>query len=81
MLAMNKDHADCAPLLESTASALNEEAPQMLLISALRTNIQLSIKYAVERSFTGILTLSFTWHLNITENWRGASKEYVKGLL
>ena len=57
---MNKDHADCAPLLESTASALNEEAPQMLLISALRTNIQLSIKYAVERSFTGILTLSFT---------------------
>ena len=60
MLAMNKDHADCAPLLVSTTSALGEETLQMLLISTQRTNIELCINYAVGRSFAGILTLSFT---------------------
>ncbi|KAJ8590501.1 GTP-binding protein [Rhizopogon salebrosus TDB-379] len=46
---MEKDSADCEPLLESTASALGEEAMQMLLISTQRTNMTLCIKYAVEK--------------------------------
>ncbi|OAX33752.1 hypothetical protein K503DRAFT_869355 [Rhizopogon vinicolor AM-OR11-026] len=47
---MHKDNTDCGPLLEGTASALGEEAMQMLLISTQRTNLALCIKYAVERS-------------------------------
>src|SRR6266436_3436998 len=46
---MDKDSADCGPLLEGTTSALGEEAMQMLLISTQRTNLALCIKYAVER--------------------------------
>ena len=46
---MDKDNADCGPLLEGTTSALGEEAMQMLLISTQQTNLELCIKYAVER--------------------------------
>jgi hypothetical protein len=46
---MEKDSADCVPLLESTTSVLGEEAMQMLLISTQRTNMALCIKYAVEK--------------------------------
>jgi hypothetical protein len=49
MLAMEKDTANCNPLLESTTSALGEESMQMLLISTQRTNMALCIKYAVEK--------------------------------
>jgi hypothetical protein len=49
MLATEKDSADCVPLLESTTSALGEEAMQMLLISTQQTNMALCIKYAVEK--------------------------------
>ncbi|OAX34850.1 hypothetical protein K503DRAFT_774089 [Rhizopogon vinicolor AM-OR11-026] len=45
---MDKDNADCGPLLEGTTSALGEEAMQMLLMSTQRTNLALCIKYAVE---------------------------------
>jgi hypothetical protein len=46
---MDKENADCEPLLEGTTSALGEEAMQMLLISTQRTNLVLCIKYAVKR--------------------------------
>ena len=49
MLEMEKDTADCVPLLEITTSALGEEAMQMLLISTQRTNMALCVKYAVEK--------------------------------
>jgi hypothetical protein len=49
MLEMEKDNANCEPLLESTTSTLGEEPMQMLLISTQRTNIALCIKYAVEK--------------------------------
>jgi len=49
MLEMEKNNADCEPLLESTTSALGEEAMQMLLISTQQTNMALCIKYAVEK--------------------------------
>ncbi|OAX31366.1 hypothetical protein K503DRAFT_870657 [Rhizopogon vinicolor AM-OR11-026] len=45
---MDKDNADCAPLLEGTTGALGEEGMQMLLISTQCTNLALCIKYAVE---------------------------------
>jgi len=46
---MEKDNADCGPLLECTTGALDEEAMQMLLISTQQTNLALCIKYAVEK--------------------------------
>ena len=49
ILEMEKDNADCGPLLEGTTNALGEEAMQMLLISTQRTNLALCIKYAVEK--------------------------------
>ncbi|KAJ8594170.1 hypothetical protein M405DRAFT_809478, partial [Rhizopogon salebrosus TDB-379] len=45
---MEKDNANCEPLLESTTSTLGEEQMQMLLISTQQTNMALCIKYAVE---------------------------------
>ncbi|OAX33043.1 hypothetical protein K503DRAFT_869807 [Rhizopogon vinicolor AM-OR11-026] len=41
---MDKDNANCGPLLEGTTGALGEEAMQMLLISTQRTNLALCIK-------------------------------------
>ena len=49
MLEMEKDSANCEPLLESTTSSLGEESMQMLLISTQRTNMTLCIEYAVKR--------------------------------
>ena len=49
ILEMDKDTADCGPLLEGTSSALGEEAMQILLISTQQTNLALCIKYAIER--------------------------------
>jgi len=49
IVEMEKDNADCGPLLECTAGALGKEAMQMLLISTQQTNLALCIKYAVEK--------------------------------
>jgi len=49
IVEMEKDHADCGPLLECTTKALGEETMQMLLISTQQTNLALCIKYAVEK--------------------------------
>jgi len=49
IVEMEKDNADCGPLLECTTRALGEEAMQMLLISTQQTNLALCIKYAVEK--------------------------------
>ena len=57
ILEMNKDNADCGPLLEGTTSALGEEEMQMLLVSTQQTNLALCIKFAVGRYIIGILTL------------------------
>ncbi|OAX37551.1 hypothetical protein K503DRAFT_771375 [Rhizopogon vinicolor AM-OR11-026] len=64
---MDKDNADCGPLLEGTTNALGEEAMQILLISTQRTNLALCIKYAVKRSLMlyigkeGITRMSQGW--------------------
>ena len=57
MLEMEKDTADCVPLLEITTSALGEEAMQMLLISTQRTNMALCVKYAVEKYYSLVYSL------------------------
>jgi len=49
IVEMEKDNADCGPLLECTSGALGEEAMQMILISTQETNLALCIKYAVEK--------------------------------
>ena len=48
MLAMHKSNEGCNMLLESTAAVLDEEALQMLFVSAQETNIELCIKNAIK---------------------------------
>jgi len=45
---MDKEKADCGPLLDGTTGALGEEAMQMLLITTQQTNLELCMKYAVK---------------------------------
>jgi len=52
---MEKDNADCGPLLECTAGALGEEAMQALLISTQQTNLALCVKYAVQKYIIHLL--------------------------
>jgi hypothetical protein len=46
---MDKDGADCGPLMEQTTEALDDEALQQLLVSSQVTNLTLSIVYALKR--------------------------------
>ena len=46
---MNKEGADCVPLLRCTANALDEVELQKLVISAQQANIVLNIEYAVKK--------------------------------
>jgi hypothetical protein len=55
IVEMEKDNADCGPLLECTTGALGGEAMQMLLISTQRTNLTLCVKYAVEKYIVHLL--------------------------
>jgi len=64
---MEKDNADCGPLLECTTAALGEEAMQMLLISTQQTNLSLCVKYAVERTLVSYIRKART---STTTSWR-----------
>ena len=46
---MNKEGADCGPLLRCTTDALDEVELQKLVISTQQVNIDLNIEYAVKR--------------------------------
>ncbi|KAG1838617.1 hypothetical protein C8R48DRAFT_666797 [Suillus tomentosus] len=46
---MDNDDADCGPLIEQTAGALNNETLQQLFISTQQTNLEICMKYAVEK--------------------------------
>ncbi|KAG2368057.1 hypothetical protein BDR07DRAFT_1372360 [Suillus spraguei] len=52
---MNTDDANCGPLIDCTAGALDDEALKQLLISSQQTNLELCMKYAVERQLSRIL--------------------------
>ncbi|KAG2030123.1 hypothetical protein BDR03DRAFT_214183 [Suillus americanus] len=47
---MNEDNADCGPLIERTAATLDNEVLQQLFVSTQQTNLELCMKYAVERT-------------------------------
>jgi len=55
IVEMERENANCGPLLECTAGALGEEALQMLLRSTQQTNLALCIKYAVEKYIIHLL--------------------------
>ncbi|KAG2135022.1 hypothetical protein BD769DRAFT_1712375 [Suillus cothurnatus] len=46
---MDKDDADCGPLIERTAATLDDEVVGQLFVSTQQTNLELCMKYAVER--------------------------------
>ncbi|KAG2143315.1 hypothetical protein BD769DRAFT_1383278 [Suillus cothurnatus] len=47
---MNKDDADCEPLIKCTAGALDNEVLKQLFVSTQQTNLEVCVKYAVERT-------------------------------
>ncbi|KAG2124756.1 GTP-binding protein [Suillus cothurnatus] len=49
MSYMDKDDADCGPLMERTAATLGDEVVEQLFVSTQQINLELCIKYAVER--------------------------------
>ncbi|KAG1898833.1 GTP-binding protein [Suillus fuscotomentosus] len=46
---MNKDSADCKPLIERTAETLDNEVLEQLFVSTQQSNLELCMKYAIER--------------------------------
>ncbi|KAG2051227.1 hypothetical protein BDR06DRAFT_959218 [Suillus hirtellus] len=47
---MNKDNADCGALIERTAGTLDDEALKQLFVSTQQTNLEICMKYAIERT-------------------------------
>ncbi|KAG1741068.1 hypothetical protein EDB19DRAFT_732542 [Suillus lakei] len=47
---MDKDDADCTLLIERTAETLDDDVLKQLFISTQQTNLELCIRYAVERT-------------------------------
>ncbi|KAL4080044.1 hypothetical protein V8B97DRAFT_2020768 [Scleroderma yunnanense] len=45
---MHEQSADCGPLLKETATALDEEALKLLLVSTQETNLHLCIEWAIK---------------------------------
>ncbi|KAG1782236.1 hypothetical protein EV702DRAFT_1275629 [Suillus placidus] len=66
---MDKDDADCGPLIECTAGTLDDEVLQQLFVSTQQTNMELCMKYAVERIllelFDSAKTTAFEGHEEI----------------
>ncbi|KAG2061494.1 GTP-binding protein [Suillus hirtellus] len=46
---MDRDDADCGPLIERTAGTLDNEVLKQLFVSTQQSNLELCIKYAVEK--------------------------------
>ncbi|KAG1864492.1 hypothetical protein C8R48DRAFT_601922 [Suillus tomentosus] len=46
---MNKDNADCAALIERTAGTLNDEVLEQLFVTTQQTNLEICMRYAIER--------------------------------
>jgi hypothetical protein len=47
---MDKDNADCRPLIELTAETLDNDTLKRMFVSTQRTTLELCMRYAVERS-------------------------------
>jgi hypothetical protein len=48
-LDMDRDDADCGPLMQFTAATLDDEVVKQLFVSTQQSNLGLCMKYAVER--------------------------------
>lgn len=63
---MNSDDADCRPLIELTIGALDNEVLKQLFVSTQQTNLELCMKYAIERTlpklFDSAETTAFEHH-------------------
>ncbi|KAG1894749.1 uncharacterized protein F5891DRAFT_1194905 [Suillus fuscotomentosus] len=46
---MNEDNADCGALIERTAGTLNDEMLEQLFVSTQQTNLEICMRYAIER--------------------------------
>ncbi|KAG2062870.1 hypothetical protein BDR04DRAFT_1235631, partial [Suillus decipiens] len=57
---MDKDDADCGPLIERTAGTLDNEVLKQLFVSTQQTNLEVCMKYAVESVLPGHLASSET---------------------
>ncbi|KAG2039284.1 hypothetical protein BDR03DRAFT_952451 [Suillus americanus] len=44
---MNKDDADCSPLIECTAQALDDDTLKQLFVSTQRTTLEMCMRYAI----------------------------------
>ncbi|KAG2124778.1 hypothetical protein BD769DRAFT_1576285, partial [Suillus cothurnatus] len=51
---MDKDDADCGPLMERTAATLGNEVVEQLFVSTQQINLELCMKYAVERTLPSL---------------------------
>jgi len=49
VIDMNKPEADCGRLLDTVAAVLDDTNLQRLFVSTQRNNLELCMKYAVER--------------------------------
>ncbi|KAG1774640.1 hypothetical protein EV702DRAFT_1123605 [Suillus placidus] len=56
---MDKDDADCGPLIERTAETLDDETLKQMFVSTQRTNLEVCIRWAV--------AISFARHLDSTQ--------------
>ncbi|KAG2121424.1 hypothetical protein DEU56DRAFT_918181 [Suillus clintonianus] len=52
---MDQDDADCGPLIERTAGTLDNEVLQQLFVSTQQTNLELCMKYAVEKTLSQLV--------------------------
>ncbi|KAG2154026.1 hypothetical protein DEU56DRAFT_907485 [Suillus clintonianus] len=52
---MNKDDADCGPLIERTAGTLDDGVLQQIFVSTQQTNLELCMKYAVEKTLAELV--------------------------
>ncbi|KAG1847974.1 hypothetical protein C8R48DRAFT_615121 [Suillus tomentosus] len=46
---MNEDNADCGALIERTAGTLNDEMLEQLFVSTQQTNLEICMRFAIER--------------------------------
>lgn len=52
---MDKENADCSGLIECTAAVLKHETLEKLFVSTQQTNMELSIRYAINRTLRSCL--------------------------
>ncbi|KAG2037906.1 hypothetical protein BDR03DRAFT_955877, partial [Suillus americanus] len=57
---MDKDDADCGPLIERTAEALDDDTLKQMFVSTQRANLEVCMRCAVERSLARYLDSSQT---------------------